>query len=92
MGIPHDLEIVYHAAESSLDSTSAIFGVDVEVVGVDASMGISENLDVEGTLSLFSNIRDRLLGVREGPVVDGRSSVDEALGRTDICWDKLENE
>ena len=92
MGIPHDLETVYHAAESSLDSTSAIIDVDVEVVGVDASMGISENLDVEGTLSLFSNIRDRLLGVREGPIVDGGSSVDEALGRTDICWDKLENE
>lgn len=48
-------------------------------------MVLSEDLEVEGPLSLCSNIRDRLLGVREGPVVDGRSSVEEAPGERDIC-------
>ena len=91
MGIPHGLETVYHAAaESSLDSKSAIIGVNVEVVGIDASMGISENLEVEGTLSLFSNIRDRLLGVLAGPAVDGRSGVEETWCGSDFCCDKLE--
>jgi hypothetical protein len=47
-------------------------------------MGLSEDLEVERLLSLFSKIRDKLLGVREGPVVD-LSSVEEAPIGTDIC-------
>lgn len=87
MGNPQGLEAEYHgAAEQSPDSTSATTGVNV--VGVDALIGMS----VEGSLSLFSNIRDRLLGVREGLAVDGRSIVEEVLDGTDICWDKLEDE
>ena len=86
MGNPPGLGTVYHAAaEKSPDSTSVITGVNVEVDGVDPSMGLSE-------LSIFSNIRDRLLGVREGSVVDGRSCVEGTLGGTDSCSDKLEND
>lgn len=93
MGNPPGLWTVYHAAaEKSPDSTSVITGVNVEVDGVDPSMGLSEDLGMEGLLSIFSNIRDRLLGVREGPVVDGRASVEETPGGTDSCSDKLEND
>ena len=81
---------MYHAvAEPHPDSKSVIIGVDVGVAGVDASLGLSESFEFE-RLSLFSNIRDRLLGIREGPTVDGRSR--EAPCGTGICWVKLEND
>lgn len=87
MGNPYGLGTVYNAvAEPTPDSTSVVIGVDDGVVGVDASM---ENFEFK-RLSLFSNIRDRLLGVREGPTVDGRSR--ESPGRTGICRVKLEND
>jgi hypothetical protein len=87
-GNPYGLETVHHAvAEPS--SKSVIVGVDEGVVGVDASIGLSENFKFK-ELSLFSNIRDKLLGIREGPTVDGRSR--EASGGAGICWAKLEND
>lgn len=90
MGSPYGLETVYHGvAEPSPNSKSEITGVDNGVAGVDASIALSENFEFKG-LSLFSNIRDRLLGIREGPTVDGRSR--EASGATGICWAKLEND
>lgn len=80
-GNPHGLETVYHAvAKPSSDSKSVITGADV-------SMGLLEDFEVERSLSLFSNMRDKLLGIREGPTVGDRSSVEEAL-----CWAKLEND
>lgn len=74
---PDGFETVYHALTSG--STSMITGVVVVVIGVSAWMGWSEGLEVEGPLSPFSNIRDRLLGVREGPVAEG------VPGERDIC-------
>ena len=89
-GNPYGLETVYHAvAEPSPDSTSVIIGVDIGVAGVDASMGLPEYFEFERSLSLLSNIRDILLGVREGPTADGRSR--EAPDGTVICWAELEN-
>jgi hypothetical protein len=55
------------------------------ITDVDASMSLLEEFGVEGSLSLLSNIRDKLLGVREGPT--GRSGAEEALR-----WVKLEHD